>query len=124
MCVANYGIHDPVADTGGGGGKPGLCPPPPLTNKDTPPVHCNEFSYTCHQRRTVVARAGLDLLYVLNITPDTWPFFNCAFVSTLRISIAVRKVVDLRSPPSSDPMAKRQLTIAEVFAASKKCMCQ
>ena len=33
---------DSVADTGGG--KPGLCPPP-LTNKDTPPVHCNEFNY-------------------------------------------------------------------------------
>ena len=60
---------------------------------------------------------------MLNITPDTWPFFYCAFersVRTLRISIAVRIVVDLRSP---DPMAKRQLTIAEVFAASKKCMC-
>ena len=43
-------------------------------------------------------------------------------VRTLRISIAVRNIVDLRSPPSSDPLAERQLTIAEVFAASKKCM--
>ena len=84
-------------------------PPPPLTNKDTPPVHCNEFNY------------------MLNITPDTWPFFYCAFersVRTLRISIAIRKVVDLRSRRHPDPMAKCQLTIAEVFAASKKCMCQ
>ena len=94
---------------------------PPLTIKDTPPFIVMNL-ITCHQRRTVVARAGLDLLY---ITPDTRPFFYCAFerpVRTLRISIAVRKVVDLRSPPSSGShMAK---TIAEVFAASKKCMCQ
>ena len=74
---------------------------------------------TCHQRRTVVARAGLDLLCVLNITPDTWPFFYCAFersVRTLRVSIAVRKVVDRRHP---DPMAKRQLTIAECLRRAK-----
>ena len=74
---------------------------------------------TCHQRRTVVARAGLDLLCVLNITPDTWPFFDCAFersVRTLRVSIAVRKVVDRRHP---DPMAKRQLTIAECLRRAK-----
>ena len=31
----------PVADTGGGQTRP---MPPPLTNKDTPPVHCNEFN--------------------------------------------------------------------------------
>ena len=31
----------PVADTGGGQTRP----MPPLTNKDTPPVHCNEFNY-------------------------------------------------------------------------------
>ena len=61
-------------------------PPPPPTNKDTPPFHCNEFNYM--SSATVVACAGLDLLY---ITLDTYP------------------------------MAK---TIAEVFAASKKCMCQ
>ena len=30
-----------VADTGGGQTRP----MPPLTNKDTPPVHCNEFNY-------------------------------------------------------------------------------
>ena len=40
-----------------GGGKPGLCPP--LTNKDTPPVHCNEFNYMssathCRSSRPVV----------------------------------------------------------------------
>ena len=28
---------------GGGGGQ--TRPMPPLTNKDTPPVHCNEFNY-------------------------------------------------------------------------------
>ena len=104
-----------MADTGGGQTRP----MPPLTNKDTPPFHCNEFNYMS-SRRTVVARADL-----LCITPDTRPFFYCAFerpVRTLRISIAVRKVVDLRSPRRHpDPMAK---TIAEVFAASKKCMCQ
>ena len=31
-----------MADTGGGGQ---TRPMPPLTNKDTPPVHCNEFNY-------------------------------------------------------------------------------
>ena len=78
-------------------------PMPPLTNKDTPPVHCNEFNYmssATHCRSS----CRPNLLYVLNITPDTWPFFYCAVersVRTLRISIAVRKVVDLRSPPSS-----------------------
>ena len=47
--VANYKINiiclcrlSSVADTGGGGQ---TRPMPPLTNKDTPPVHCNEFNY-------------------------------------------------------------------------------
>ena len=73
---------------------------PPLTNKDTPPVHCNEFNYMSSAPHCL----SLDLLYVLIITPDTWPFFNCAIERsdrTLRISIALRKVVDLRRPPSS-----------------------
>ena len=30
---------------GGGGGGGQTRPMPPLTNKDTPPVHCNEFHY-------------------------------------------------------------------------------
>ena len=37
-----------MADTGGWGGGGGggqTRPMPPLTNKDTPPVHCNEFNY-------------------------------------------------------------------------------
>ena len=38
---------------------------PPLTNRDTPPVHCN-----------AALLQALDLLYV---TPDTWHFFYCAF---------------------------------------------
>ena len=139
---------------------------PPLTNKDTPPVHCNEYNYmysssTYNRFSACKILQALDLLYVLSITPDTWHFFyNCAFersvrtfvqrsvrtfvqrsvrtfvqrsvrrfvqrsvrtfvqrsVRTLRISIliAVRKVVDLRSP---DPMAKRQLTRPLL------CMCQ
>ena len=40
-------------------------PMPPLTNRDTPPVHCN-----------AALLQALDLLYV---TPDTWHFFYCAF---------------------------------------------
>ena len=107
-----------MADTGGGGGGQ-TRPMPPLTNKDTPPVHCNEFNYKS-SARTVLALAGARLL---SNTPDTWHFFYCAFersvrtfvqrsvrtfvqhsvrtfvqrsVRTLRISIsiAVRKVVD------------------------------
>ena len=48
-----------MADTGGGGGGGGgqTRPMPPLTNKDTPPVHCNEFNYMS-SARTVLALAG------------------------------------------------------------------
>ena len=57
---------------GGGGGANPAYAPPSLIRIRLLSIVMNLI--TCHQRHTVVARAGLDLLYVLNITPDTWPF--------------------------------------------------
>ena len=63
-------ISKAVADTGGGGGGGGgggqTRPMPPLTNKDTPPVHCNEFNYMSSAPHWLRALAGARpvLLYI------------------------------------------------------------